>query len=168
VGLDFFQGVTESLNLGLEQETRLLKEALLSSIGQVAQEIIKVKGWSEVDLFLEAIGEMAQLSLQGNTAGQLTPGRNFAALPSRDELLLDLGIIFPLYSQYAHRSGDASNKVFATLKQLSPLLKSEPYYKTSERVVMEMAGPRKLWVLSLSEMQKKGHDITMFMNDRGE
>lgn len=166
VGLDFFQGVSASLNLNLETEAEWLKSVLVDSIGVVAKEILQVKGWSEVDIFLAAIGEMAQLALQGNGVSQMIPGRNFAALPSRDELILDLGVIFPLYRHYVHRSD--SSQVFTSLSQVAPLLKSEVYYKTNERVLMEMAGSRKLWVLSLSKMQEKGHDVTMFMNDRGD
>jgi hypothetical protein len=161
VGLRFFSAVASSLDLKLEADLDELQQALLGRLEATGESLVKTKSWSEVDIFLTTIGEMAQLAHQNSGMSPMLPGRNFVASLATGELILDLRVIYPMYQrQMAITHG---NVVFTSLQQLEPLLKSERYFVTNERVVQGMGGGRKLWVLSLNEMRAKGHEIGMFL-----
>lgn len=160
VGLDYFHAVAHSLSISLDEEVAELKQALVGYLNKDSHLIAVAKKWSTVDQVLHAVGEMTQLSIQTSNLSPLIQGKHWISKEEHDSLIIDMRLVFSLYKRYARSIG--LDDVFESLQQLAPLLKSEEYYLTDQRIVPEMAGRRKLWVLSLSKMKERGHEIEMF------
>lgn len=160
IGLDYFHAVAESLSIDITKEMNGLRTDLATYLKVAEPELVRTKVWSEVDQVLSILADMAQLAIQDQGLSPLLPGKHFLAVPSKDELILDLEVIYPLYRMFTSKT--KTPMVFNSLKQLTPLLKSESYYVTNVRRHPEVSESRKVWVLRLSELADKGHNIGMF------
>lgn len=160
VGLDYLEGVGHSLNFDLTEDITELKHELEAHLDTSRQEISQAKVWSEVDNVLRMVADMAQLGIQDSGLSPLIPGRHFLLIPERDELILDMQVIFPLLQRWMKQTGNDS--VFQSMSQLVPLMKSEDYWLTSRRMEPAMSKNRMLWVFRASKMEEKGHNTGMF------
>ena len=160
VGLDYFEGVGHSLDFDLSSDIAQLKKELENHLSAEKHTISQAKTWSEVDNVINVIADMAQLGIQDMGMSPLVPGKHFLLVPDKDELILDMQVIFPLMNRWIRQGG--VTPVFNTLKQMSPLLKSEHYFITNLRREPEISAARNVWVMRASKMQEKGHNTEMF------
>ena len=161
LGLDYFIGVSESLELGIAERITTLKTDLIQHLSQSGSDIQKRRAHTEVDIVLTEISLMVQMSLQDISTVPLIKGKQFLCLPNKDELVLDMKAVFMLYKRHTRLQGD--KVVFNSFEQFEPLLKTEPYFISDLRVQREISTTRRMWVLSLSKMQAKGIDTSLFL-----
>lgn len=159
-GLDFFGKVAGGLKLGVADKVPEMKRLLVEAWEAEGDTLLTSHARSEVDAFLESFAEMAQLAAQNHPTALIVIGKNFAVNSAQDELIFDLSSVYSMYRRHMRQAGDPV--IFATLAQLEPLIKSEPYFVSNSRMEPRMVLGRPVWVLKLSAMQGKGIDVSMF------
>lgn len=157
LGLDFLDHVLSSaLKINLRAELDLLRHAYMARILDVRGEV-EISGFStEIDMFMERLGELWSLITDGTMTNSLN-GRHLQV--KNGYLFLDIPPVFAHLQQYM--TSIRERKPISTAKQWLLLLRSEPYY-SGMATVREMTITRSVVKLSLEEMEKKGIDISQF------
>lgn len=121
-GLEWFQSVTESLELGVTEEIQELIDGLLEWLCDEQENISKEKARSESDIVIEAMSTMA--AQPASVADRLIPGLHY--FRRGNELMVDTQLAFPAYAKFARSIGDRT--VVANAGQLRTLLQGENYH----------------------------------------
>lgn len=159
-GLEWFQSVTESLELGVTEEIQELIDGLLEWLCDEQENISKEKARSESDIVIEAMSTMA--AQPASVADRLIPGLHY--FRRGNELMVDTQLAFPAYAKFARSIGDRT--VVANAGQLRTLLQGENYH------IGEGPHPTKVGnsvtCLDLLGMRAKGIQINNFREEDEE
>jgi len=156
-GLELFSEVMQELGFDYTQKCKSLQKTLLTHINiSKREEILQSKLRSEVDIVVENMSIMAQLTLSGSY-NFLTEGVHYSVREGVD-LLIDYKSAFPMYLQYCRRQNEKI--IIKSLGQFLTLIREEPYYEDEEPP--SVRSPRPLLVLSTVKLFKKGIDPTLF------
>jgi len=156
-GLELFSEITQELGFDYAHKCKSLQKVLLTHINiSKRDEILQSKLRSEVDIVVDTMSIMAQLTSTGSYTF-LTEGVHYSIREGVD-LLIDYKAAFPMYLQYCRRQNEKI--IIKSLGQFLTLIREEPYYEDEEPP--SVRSPRPLLVLNTINMHKKGIDPTLF------
>ena len=164
LGLIFFKKVCMDLKLSQEviDEVDSLLEQLQGTIEEKVVEIVQAKFKTEIDIVLDDIGLMAQMTINAGSGGTPWLVRDTHYIIRGRRIYFHTSVLFGIYKLY--KGACREPLVIDSPSQFKALIQQEPYYITANSI----DGARALHVtkgvmeLDLDRMEAKGLDISLY------
>ena len=157
MGLNFLGFLDKKYNLGLTRDVNKLKDDLVEYAAVNASDLSIEKTRTEVDLVMEQISNMIELSKSERMTQWLTKD-HYRRIGN--ELLLD-GIV--AHAQYVrYMVGQHKSIAIDAYNQFKQLIRSEDYCDSSEYQTPEFARGRKVLKINLNRLAHRGIDVNVF------
>ena len=159
VGLRFFEKVCLDLGMNLSAELSELEQELLTNVAAQGAEINATKMRTEVDLVMDEVGMMAQLTLN-NEVKWLKNNTHY--LVKGDKLYFDLSVMYTNYQLY--KTSRRERPVIDDRRQFTLLVAHEPYYVTARSIegAKALGVDRDVLELDMNKMSAKGLDVSLY------